>query len=199
MQFSFDPQKDDTHTAADDPYQRALAARKWLGIYGGIGLVFGHFGFSADTLNKAAKGALTLGDYALKFALVAAILYALTQYLLIIWQLRLSYASILAVRMNRNSLEKLAEFDATIKAANDQIAHHESLQFALREELDGISPGDRPAQTVDLEIARAKSQRPGLEHEINTLAYKLDALEQSKRRAASAAEMTAKAREEYRS
>ncbi|GAA0622129.1 hypothetical protein GCM10009422_17570 [Brevundimonas kwangchunensis] len=80
----------DDHTAAEGAYARALKARKWLFLAAGAGSILAFDLYSADQASQLLKF-ITLPEWFLERAFGFALLYLVTQYSLLLFQVRTVY------------------------------------------------------------------------------------------------------------
>lgn len=119
---------DDEHTAADGPYARVLKVRKWLYIFGAIGLLLALNLYDPDAAHSIVK-VLTVPDWLLCQAVAVGLAYMLLQYALLGGQLWRTYDIVLDERLTFRRADELA---SAIERANEARVALESYAQTIR-------------------------------------------------------------------
>lgn len=97
---------DDEHTAADDPYQRALRSRKWL-----VGAAFGAWLVGSQAFDPAIVnvgiGTVAVSEQTWLTVTWYSMIYTLAFYTLVIVQLSFRYDALLKERLIARTIDKL--------------------------------------------------------------------------------------------
>lgn len=180
---------DDEHTAIDGVYYRLIKGRKWLYFSSFFSIFEAYRLIDYGKISALIKGIVTIPSWLGRYAILAALAYALMQYTLLLFQAWEVYPSALRDRLNRGVNEDRDKFRKE-EAASQEILQtatfaRDEAQIALNRLADRKVPeseDDKRNYTYEVSkyrgrISHASSQIASAEESINVSRVRIQELE----------------------